>query len=78
MKEILAIILVAVAFIVVPIVVMWELNVRYIQQECNNYAMMTDRQTRFVRPSWGQAGCYVKTDNGWFFLDQINQNNVSQ
>lgn len=78
MKEILAIIFIPIAFLVAFVMVSWEISVKYIKQECDNYAMMTGRETRFVRPSWGQAGCYVKTDNGWFFLDQINQNNVSK
>lgn len=78
MKEILALIFIPIAVVVVFLMACWEISVKYIKQECETYAIMTDRETRFVRPSWGQADCYVKTDNGWFFLGQINQNNVSE
>ncbi len=66
-----------VALIALITIVAWELNVSYYKSNCDNYAKNTGSNTRFERPRWGQAFCYVETPNGWFQIEQVNQNSVT-
>lgn len=43
--------------------------------QCHVYGTNTKRQVNY---SFWSGQCYVKTPNGWFTYDQINQNNINK
>jgi hypothetical protein len=45
---------------------------------CYNYGEITHREVEATRPNFSTVFCYVHMPNGWYDLDQINQNNVSK
>lgn len=60
-----------------PLFVWSFVQVPQYKSACYNYGQVTHRDVKIAQPNWGTVTCYVHMPNGWFDLDQINQNNVA-
>lgn len=52
----------------------WLITTPFQDHGCYVYGRNTGRQVKYAMFT---SECYVKTNNGWFTQDQINQNNVT-
>lgn len=62
----------------IAIIAITGTNIQFSQYKdyCNSYEQQTGQETRYDRPNFSTAVCYVKTRHGWVDVNQLNVNKV--